>query len=48
MPRDGALIVFEGIEGAGKTTQATRLLARLAAAGVAASSFREPGGRSRR
>ena len=42
--RSGALIVFEGIEGAGKTTQLLRLTARLAAAGVASETFREPGG----
>lgn len=42
--RDGTLIVFEGIEGAGKTTQLTRLVARMAAAGVPYSSYREPGG----
>jgi dTMP kinase len=39
-----ALIVFEGIEGAGKTTQLARLAARLAAAGIASERFREPGG----
>jgi dTMP kinase len=42
--RGGALIVFEGIEGAGKTTQILRLTARLAAAGVASDTYREPGG----
>jgi dTMP kinase len=42
--RSGALIVFEGIEGAGKTTQLLRLTARLAAAGVPADTYREPGG----
>jgi dTMP kinase len=42
--RGGALIVFEGIEGAGKTTQILRLTARLAAAGVPSDSYREPGG----
>jgi dTMP kinase len=40
----GTLIVFEGIEGAGKTTQLVRLAARLAAAGIAHESYREPGG----
>jgi dTMP kinase len=44
MKPGGTLIVFEGIEGAGKTTQLTRLAARLAAAGIASESFREPGG----
>lgn len=42
--RSGSLIVFEGIEGAGKTTQLTRLATRLAAAGIGCDSFREPGG----
>ena len=42
--RGGSLIVFEGIEGAGKTTQITRLHARLAAAGVLCEAYREPGG----
>lgn len=42
--RGGTLLVFEGIEGAGKSTQLTRLSARLAAAGVAHESYREPGG----
>ena len=42
--REGTLIVFEGIEGAGKTTQLLRLTARLAAAGVPSDSYREPGG----
>jgi dTMP kinase len=40
----GRLIVFEGIEGAGKTTQLERLAARLEAAGVAVLALREPGG----
>jgi dTMP kinase len=40
----GTLIVFEGVEGAGKTTQLLRLAARLAAAGVPFDKFREPGG----
>ena len=44
MIRSGALIVFEGIEGAGKTTQLLRLTARLAAAGVPSDTYREPGG----
>lgn len=44
MIRSGALIVFEGIEGAGKTTQLLRLTARLAAAGVPSETYREPGG----
>jgi dTMP kinase len=44
MSRDGTLIVFEGVEGAGKTTQLLRLSTRLAAAGVPFDKFREPGG----
>ena len=40
----GRLIVFEGVEGAGKSTQLRRLDARLQAAGVLCSTFREPGG----
>jgi dTMP kinase len=40
----GALIVLEGVEGAGKTTQLRRLEARLVAAGVPCLAVREPGG----
>lgn len=40
----GRLVVFEGGEGAGKSTQLRRLAARLAASGVAHRTFREPGG----
>jgi dTMP kinase len=40
----GRLIVFEGIEGAGKTTQIRILAERLAAAGITARGVREPGG----
>lgn len=40
----GRLVVFEGVEGAGKTTQLDRLVARLSGAGVAFKKFREPGG----
>lgn len=43
MPR-GKLIVFEGAEGAGKTTQIRLIAERLAKAGVPAIAFREPGG----
>ena len=37
-------MVFEGVEGAGKSTQLRRLEARLSRAGVPCQSFREPGG----
>ena len=40
----GRLIVFEGVEGAGKSTQLARLAARLGRAGVSARAYREPGG----
>ncbi|MFI5310209.1 MAG: dTMP kinase [Gemmatimonadales bacterium] len=40
----GRLIVFEGVEGAGKSTQLDRLAGHLARAGVRHRSFREPGG----
>jgi dTMP kinase len=41
--RSGRLIVLEGTEGAGKTTQTARLADALRAAGVAAVIVREPG-----
>ena len=44
--RTGRLIVFEGSEGAGKTTQLGLLAARLKAAGLEVHSLREPGGTS--
>lgn len=40
--RRGLLIVFEGIDGSGKTTQARRLLRRLRRRGRRAVFFREP------
>lgn len=40
--RRGLLIVFEGIDGSGKTTQARSLLRRLRARGFKAVFFREP------
>jgi dTMP kinase len=40
----GRLIVFEGVEGAGKSTQLDRLGAHLSRAGIAHRAFREPGG----
>lgn len=40
----GKLIVFEGPEGAGKTTQLRLLVERLSAGGVASVCVREPGG----
>ncbi len=40
----GRLIVFEGGEGAGKSTQLDRVMQRLSDAGVACAKFREPGG----
>ncbi len=40
----GRLLVFEGGEGAGKTTQLQRLAAQLAIRGIPHIVFREPGG----
>ena len=40
--KKGFLIVLEGIDGAGKSTQAGRLLRKLRALGYEAVSFREP------
>lgn len=44
MPIAGKFITFEGGEGAGKSTQLTRLAERLRAAGAGVLSLREPGG----
>lgn len=44
MRRGGRLITFEGGEGAGKSTQARRLAATLARAGIDVLTTREPGG----
>ena len=40
----GRLITFEGPEGAGKSTQATMLIAKLEAKGIEVIYAREPGG----
>ena len=40
----GRLIVFEGVEGAGKTTQLDRLASVLGRSGVDCRTWREPGG----
>ena len=40
----GKLIVFEGAEGAGKTTQIRLIADRLTAAGIPVIAVREPGG----
>ncbi len=42
MRKQGILIVFEGIDGSGKTTQARSLLRKLRARGFDAVFFREP------
>jgi dTMP kinase len=42
--RKGVLIVFEGIDGAGKSTQAEILLERLKTKGYEVAYFREPSG----
>jgi dTMP kinase len=40
--KKGLLVVLEGIDGTGKSTQARALLRRLRAAGIPAARFREP------
>src|SRR3954468_14097744 len=40
----GKLVIFEGTEGAGKTTQIRLLAERLAVAGIECVAVREPGG----
>ncbi|MFD1673581.1 dTMP kinase [Alicyclobacillus fodiniaquatilis] len=42
--KQGCFITFEGIDGAGKTTQLTRLARRLDTAGARVVQTREPGG----
>lgn len=42
----GSLVVFEGAEGVGKTTQAVRLVRTLEGAGIKCVHLREPGGTS--
>ena len=42
--RRGRLIVFEGVEGAGKSTQIERLAAVIGRSGATCRTFREPGG----
>jgi len=44
MPERGRLITIEGLDGAGKTTVATALVAHLAERGVDVKALREPGG----
>src|SRR3989338_4140818 len=44
MTKLGKYITLEGGEGVGKSTQASRLIKRLASVGVRAEEVREPGG----
>jgi len=41
---DGGLIVFEGVEGVGKSTQLRHLISRLESQGLVVCPVREPGG----
>lgn len=43
-PMPGVFVVLEGLDGAGKSTQAARLCARIAARGRSVVHAREPGG----
>ena len=46
MPRNAALVVLEGFEGVGKSTQVKLLVERIQNAGTPCVSVREPGGTS--
>ena len=41
---NGKFITFEGVDGCGKSTQAEKLIDKLAEVEVAAATVREPGG----
>lgn len=43
MSKRGALVVIEGLDRSGKTTQCNRLLARLEATGIRAELIKFPG-----
>jgi dTMP kinase len=43
MSKRGALVVIEGLDRSGKTTQCARLLAKLEAAGIRAELIKLPG-----
>ena len=40
----GVFVVFEGLDGSGKSTQARRLYQALKEEGISVALFREPGG----
>lgn len=44
MTMRGRVVVFEGAEGTGKSTQIALLMDALSSCGIAAATFREPGG----